>query len=196
MKYPIFILLVILGLISCQGNSEQKPAEDAQMSQPGPAQTPEEIKKMQEEAAKSGVEVSQSELAGMSNSTIIGSNVNMRSDASIKSEKIGTFENNEKVEVIESLNVQNEGEAILSKAITVKGSGGTANLPKGKAVVIEDYYSDKNTYMVSYEDPKKGKLTAEIDASAALTIIYATWFRVKRQSGEVGWVLGKFLKTN
>lgn len=128
--------------------------------------------------------------------TIKASNVTMRESASIQSAKIGTFEKNEQVELLETQNVENDKEAILTKNLTVKGSGGETTLPKGKAVVIEEYLSDKNSYRVTYEDPKKGKWSAEIDAAAVETITYSTWYRVKRANGETGWVLGKFLKTN
>ena len=127
---------------------------------------------------------------------ITGSNVTMRKEASVQSEKIGSFENSEKVEVLETKNVNNESEAILNKSITLKGSGGEANLLKGKAVIIEEYKSEGNLYRISYQDPQKGKLTAEVDASAVETITYSTWYKVKRMNGETGWILGKFLKTN
>lgn len=130
------------------------------------------------------------------NAKIVGSNVTMRKDATVQSEKLGSFDSNEAVEVLETKNVNNDREAILTKPITVKGSGGEVNLPKGKAVVIEEYQSERNYYLVTYQDPQKGKLTAEIDASAVETITYSTWYRVKRANGETGWVLGKFLKIN
>lgn len=130
------------------------------------------------------------------NAQIVGSNVTMRKEASVQSEKLGSFDAQESVEVLETKNVNNDREAILSKPITVKGSGGEVNLPKGKAVVIESYQSERNYYLVTYQDPQKGKLTAEVDASAVETITYSTWYKVKRKNGETGWVLGKFLKIN
>ncbi len=196
MKNLLLILLVSLSWVSCQNNPEPKALETPAMNAPGQPGAAQDLDQAKEAGAKAGVAVSESELVGMSKSVINGSNVNMRKEASVRSEKIGTFDDNESVESLESLNVQNEGEAILSKSITVKGTGGTVTLPKGKAVVVENYFPERNTYLVSYEDPKKGKLGAEIDASAAETIIYATWIKVRRKTGETGWVLGKFLKTN
>lgn len=196
MKYLLIILIGGLIWASCKNNSEPKTNDTAQavdLNLTGQTMDSNQIK---EAAAKSGVEISKTDMVGLSKSAIDGSNVSMRSGATVKSEKIGTFEDKESVEVLTYENVQNEGEAILSKSIAVKGSGGTVNLPKGKAVIVEDFKSETNTYLVSYEDPKKGKLNAEIDASAVQTITYATWFNVKRKNGETGWVLGKFLKTN
>jgi len=127
--------------------------------------------------------------------TIQGTNVTMRKEASVKSEKLGSFSAGEQVTVLASKNVDNSQEGILSKPITVQGSGGTVSLNKGKAVVIENYITETNRYKVTYEDPEKGKLTAEIAADAVETINYSTWYQVKRTSGEVAWILGKFLKT-
>lgn len=120
----------------------------------------------------------------------------MRKEASVQSDKTGSFEMGETVEILETKNVENDREAILTKPVTVKGSGGEVTLPKGKAVVIEAYQSERNYYAVSYQDPQKGKMTADIDASAVETITYSTWYRVKKSGGEIGWVIGKFLKTN
>ena len=125
----------------------------------------------------------------------------MRKDASIQADKLGSFNKNEEVSVLETKNVNNENEAILTKPIQLyiseANTGDIAmTLPKGKAVVVEKYNSDDNKYEVSYQAEGKGKLYANISADAVETISYATWYRVKRSSGEEGWVLGKFLKTN
>jgi hypothetical protein len=195
-NYLTLFLLSILGWASCQETpaipKTENKVENQPVTQDGKALDKDQQKEL---AAQKGVEVSESELIGMSKATIIGSNVSFRQSASIKAEKIGVFDNQEPVKVLSSLNVTNEGEAILSKSVTVKGTGGSVTLTKGKAVMIEDYQAGSNSYLVSYEDPKKGKLNATIDASAAETIIYATWFNVERNSGEKGWVLGKYLKT-
>ncbi len=125
----------------------------------------------------------------------------MRKDASVKSDKLGSFNANEAVTVLETKNVNNENEAILTKPIPLYVSESTSGqvamtLPKGKAVVIEKYSADDNKYEVSYQAEGKGKLFANISADAVETISYSTWYRVKRASGEEGWVLGKFLKIN
>lgn len=131
--------------------------------------------------------------------TITGSAVTMRKSASVQSDKMGSFKPNEVVSILETQNVNNENEAILVKPIALfesaSGDGASAlTLPKGKAVVIENYDADQNKYKVSYQDAKKGKLYAQIDADALETISYSTWYKVQRSTGETGWVLGKFLK--
>ncbi len=130
--------------------------------------------------------------------TIKGTGVSMRSDATIKSDKISTFNAGEKVIVLENRNVNNDNEAILTKpiALTVSQTGvgdAAITLPKGKAVVIESYNADDNKYAVSYQDAKNGKLFAQVGSDAIETITYATWYKVKRSNGQTGWVLGKFL---
>jgi uncharacterized protein YgiM (DUF1202 family) len=127
-------------------------------------------------------------------------NVVMRSSSSVKSNKIGNFNAGETVTVLEKQEVENAGEAILTREISLFASNaytGQAQmkLSKGKAVLIEDYNEDTNKYDVTYQDPKKGKLYAAIDADALETISGATWYRVRRSNGQTGWVLGKFLET-
>jgi hypothetical protein len=197
LKYFFHFCVFALLFVCCK--NEQKSTE-GQVSD-GQAATIEQNKR---DVPKNGptnstLDVEETPVAAKSESpmpTVNGSNVTMREAATVQSAKVGSFENGEKVEVLESKNVDNEGEAILTKPITVKGSGGEVNLPKGKAVVIGEYLSDENRYRVTYEDPQKGKLTAEVDAAAVETITYSTWYRVKRSNGETGWVLGKFLKIN
>ena len=132
-------------------------------------------------------------------SHIVGTSVIMRKASSVKSDKIGNFKNNEEVTVLETKNVNNENEAVLTKPIQLYVSESSTGevamtLPKGKAVVIEKYNADDNKYEVSYQAEGKGKLFASISADAVETISYSTWYRVKRATGEEGWVLGKFLK--
>jgi hypothetical protein len=195
-KYLALMLLSLLGWVSCKDTPSPEKMEAPAANQPiAPDGMNLDAAQQKELAAKSGVRISESEIVGVSEGTITGSNVSIRQSGTIKSEKVGVFDNNEAVKILSSMNVKNEGEAILSKSITVKGSGGSVTLTKGKAVMIEDYDSATNSYQVSYEDPKKGKLNAKIEASAAETIIFATWFNVERANGEKGWVLGKFLKT-
>ena len=128
--------------------------------------------------------------------TIIGNNVTMRKEATVQSDKLGSFRNNEGVEILETRNSENENEAILKKETTLTGNGAIVILPKGKAVVIESYNAGDNNYTVSYQDPQKGHMTADISASAVETITYSTWYKVRRTNGEMGWVLGRFLKSN
>jgi hypothetical protein len=134
--------------------------------------------------------------------TINGSGVVMRQESSVKSDKIGAFNQGETVDVLETKNVNNDNEGILSKQITLYATDKNTNspveltLPKGKAVVLEGYDENQNKHQVSYQDPQKGKLFGLVSADAIETISYSTWYKVRRANKQEGWVLGKFLKTN
>lgn len=198
MKNSILSLVVVLLFLACK-NDPPVPQNDAAPATGQAPTTPaagNSAASSPDMLVNAGSGVTMPMGASKPTGNIQGSNVTMRKEASVKSEKIGSFENNELVEILESKNVDNEREAILNKPITLKGSGGTINLPRGKAVVIDEYFADKNIYRVTYQDPKKGDLTAEIDAKTVETITFATWYRVKRPNGEGAWVLGKFLKVN
>lgn len=188
-------LLVVFGVLSACQNSPASKAEaqakETAKEETAPVPNPAISTTPNESASETKTESTEGPKG-----IITGSNVTMRKEGSVQSEKLGSFDSNEAVEVLETKNVNNDREAILSKPITVKGSGGEVSLPKGKAVVIEEYQSERNYYLVTYQDPQKGKLTAEVDAGAVETITYSTWYRVKRSNGEIGWVLGKFLKIN
>ncbi|MFN0035923.1 MAG: hypothetical protein ACKVUS_12745 [Saprospiraceae bacterium] len=195
MRCLTFLVSIVAVLIACQNNPSPTTGEEIQTNGADKNEAVSNENRPTETmpSSPSGSSTASAEEA---KARINGSNVTMRKDASVQSEKLGSFDSGEAVEVLETKNVDNENEAILTKPITVKGSGGEVSLPKGKAVVIDKYQQENNHYQVTYQDPQKGKLTAEIDASAVETITYSTWYRVKRANGETGWVLGKFLKIN
>lgn len=195
MKQLAFSLLLCLAIVACKNDvgTKNEVVQTSPADQPAEPQT---LNRVNETVTNLSRTEADTTLPYSPKGIITGSNVTMRKEASVKSEKIGSFENNEKVEVLETKNVNNESEAILNKSVTLKGSGGEVNLLKGKAVIIEEYKTEGNLYRISYQDPQKGKLTAEVDASAVETITYSTWYKVKRMNGEIGWILGKFLKTN
>ncbi|MFN0176573.1 MAG: hypothetical protein ACKVU0_18175 [Saprospiraceae bacterium] len=195
MKQLALFSFLFLAFVACKNDVSPKN-EAVQTSPENQATEPQNLNRVNETVTNLSRTEAETPHEDSPKSIITGSNVTMRKEASVKSEKIGSFEQNEKVEILETKNVNNESEAILNKSITLKGSGAEVNLLKGKAVIIEEYKTEGNLYRVSYQDPQKGKLTAEIDASAVETITYSTWYKVKRMNGETGWVLGKFLKTN
>ncbi len=195
MKQTALLMLLVFLWNACQNDVGPKN-EAVQTSPENQPVEPQNLNRVNETVPNLSHTESETAQPGGPKGIITGSNVTMRKEASIQSEKLGSFDSGETVEVLETKNVDNDREAILSKPITVKGGGGSVDLPKGKAVVIEEYKSERNYYLVTYQDPQKGKLTAEVDASAVETITYSTWYKVKRMNGETGWVLGKFLKTN
>ncbi len=204
MKHLIFLLFLSLFLANCQNDPSPKTGEEVKDVK----QQTEAVEKTGQQMVDQPAQITPAESAAPAatsavspKSHINGTNVTMRKDASVKSDKLGSFNANEAVTVLETKNVNNENEAILTKPIPLyvseSNSGEVAmTLPKGKAVVIENYNADNNKYEVTYQAEGKGKLFANISADAVETISYSTWYRVKRASGEEGWVLGKFLKTN
>ncbi len=196
MKQSALLFIVAIAWVACQNTPTPKTSEETQAKEADKGDAVNDLNRVNETVTNLAPTESNSSASDDAKAKITGSNVTMRKEASVQSEKLGSFDSNESVEVLETKNVNNDREAILSRPITVKGSGGEVNLPKGKAVVIDEYQSERNYYLVTYQDSQKGKLTAEIDASAVETITYSTWYQVKRANGETGWVLGKFLKIN
>jgi hypothetical protein len=221
--FNIFTLLITFSLIACKSDPSPKTGEELEKAKTALETKKKELadkqeiarieKELQElnqqikqvnkeenQASGKSAQGTESATPAATNngpqSHIIGTGVTMRKDASVQSDKVSSFNANEAVTVLETKNVDNDKEAVLTKSITLTGNGSEIKLPKGKAVVIEEYKSESNTYLVTYQDPQKGKMSADIDAGAIETITYSTWYRVKRSNGQTGWVLGKFLKTN
>ncbi len=127
--------------------------------------------------------------------TISGNSVIMRRESSVESAKIGNFENGEKVSILEERKPQNVNQAIAVKSIKLYSDYNgkyMAVLNKGKALMIEEFTG--TDYKVSFQHPELGKLYATVTPAELESISNEVWFRVKRVSGEEGWVLGKFVK--
>ena len=189
MKSLLIIVTFVLTFVSCKNDPPPRTSEDGTVKTVEPVAQP-------HESLMSG-----SGVVPSIKTHINATNVTMRKEASVQSDKIGAFELKEPVLILETKNVNNENEAILTKSISLyvkenNSSEVAMTLPKGKAVVIENYNADNNKYEVSYQIPQKGKLYAQISADAVETITYSTWYKVKRASGEIGWVLGKFVNQN
>ncbi|MBX7242770.1 MAG: hypothetical protein K1X92_13590 [Bacteroidia bacterium] len=126
---------------------------------------------------------------------ITGNGVIMRSGNSVESAKLGNFTNGEKVEILEETKPKNENQAIAAKPVKLYSDYNgkyIATLNKGKALVIEEYTGSE--YKVSFQHPEYGKLYATVSPSELESISNEVWYKVKRASGEEGWVIGKFVK--
>lgn len=192
----ILILLCLTGLmISCKNEQEPKaPVSPEAPQAAGQPMSREELDKQKELAQKEGLASSESDIVGTGKGQIIGKNVAMKSDATFSSDNKGTFDENEMVKMITYKVVQSEGEGILGKPVSMRGAGGTITLAKGKTVNILQSDASSNIFLISYDDPKKGKFGAEVKADVFETRIFATWHQVQRQNGETVWVLGKYLQ--
>ena len=129
---------------------------------------------------------------------IVGVNVIMRSAASVQSTKLDNFVNNETVSILSRSGAAQGNEAVLNDDVqlysyTSSGRTPMYTLPKGKAVVIQEYLPQNNSYRVSYQHPDMGKLEAAVQADLLQNISHQTWYQVQRNNGQTGWVLGQFL---
>jgi len=127
--------------------------------------------------------------------TIVGTGVLMRAQPSVEGAKMGSFNNNESVEVLESKAPQNQNEAVTATEVKLYSDYNgkyITTLNKGKALVIDRKEGD--TYYVTYQHPQYGKLYATLPSSSLESIANLSWYKVKRANGQAGWVLGKFVQ--
>ncbi|MCC7465853.1 MAG: hypothetical protein IT261_06270 [Saprospiraceae bacterium] len=197
-------LLFLFAIIwaSCQN----QPAADVQTEAPATSSNPEtapaeqkavpsDISQKAEAASQAGGQIANvSGMVGISKGTIIGKNVPVRKEAGFKAEKVGNFNDNEVVSVIGNQVIQTEGQGVLKKPVVLKKNDSSITIGKEKNVMVEGFNPSTNTFSISYEDPKKGRHEAEVNADAFLGRIFANWYQVRRENGETGWVMDLFLK--
>lgn len=132
--------------------------------------------------------------------TITGAGVVMRASGSVQAEKLGNFSKGEKVDILSQTTVSQSNEAIANKDIPLyeeKDSGEFAyTLPKGKAVVVDNYNGDNGVYTIHYQHPEMGTLYAQAPAGSLDRLSGELWYFVRRSNGDKGWVVGKFLSVN
>lgn len=127
--------------------------------------------------------------------TIVGTGVLMRAQPSVEGAKMASFNNNESVEVLDTKTPENQNEAVTATEVKLYSDYNgkyMATLNKGKALVIDK--KEGNTYYVTYQHPQYGKLYATLPSSSLESISNLTWYKVKRSTGQTGWVLGKFVQ--
>jgi hypothetical protein len=130
-----------------------------------------------------------------STKTIVGTGVLMRAQPSVEGAKVSSFNNNESVEVLETKAPQNQNEAVTATEVKLYSDYNgkyITTLNKGKALVIDR--KEGNTYYVTYQHPQYGKLYATLPSSSLESIANLSWYKVKRSTGQTGWVLGKFVQ--
>jgi hypothetical protein len=132
----------------------------------------------------------------VSNATIKGTSVIMRSEPSINGAKVENFTSNELVDIIAASRPTNNNEAIIRKNVEFVGNNNRFTLNKGKAVVIDEYDSNFGVYEVSFQHPEYGTMSATLSESEISIISNEVWYKVRRANGQVGWVFGKFVVKN
>jgi hypothetical protein len=125
--------------------------------------------------------------------SITGTNVIIRESHSTTSAKLGNFDTNETVKILDEYYPSNNNEAIVATPIHLLNSSGKVvyTLPKGKAVKIISRNSGK--VQVSFYHSEYGTLTANINNYDLESIAGEKWYKVKRNNGQTGWVFSKFV---
>lgn len=126
--------------------------------------------------------------------TITKKAVLMRSSYSTQSSPKGTFKQFEYVDVIEEYEPRNSNEGITKADVELYDEYGkhAETLNPGRAVKIIGREGAK--YKVSFVSTKRRTLTATIDRSEIEIISGEKWYRVRRENGETGWVLSRFVE--
>jgi hypothetical protein len=222
MKYFIIALLA-MGVAACQNEPKSSTASDIERmraeiekkrneitDQKELARLEEEAKHLDAELKQLGGSTTTSSApkttgqaapSGGNTGTIKGNSVTVRKAASTQADKLGAFDNNEVVTILNQQRADNAGEAILKTPVDLyTGANGTGDksvaLPKGKAVFVERYDAANQKVYISYQHPEKGKLYAMIASDAIEDIESSIWYQVKRTNGQTGWVFGKFITVN
>ena len=109
-----------------------------------------------------------------------------------KSKIIGSFkESGERVRVVEEVHIKGNTETLMSRDLEFDLYGEKVGLKKGKAVTIISIENKKAR--ISFKDSNLKKVFATIDSNYLEKVDENIWFKVERNSGEVGWVFGKFI---
>jgi hypothetical protein len=126
---------------------------------------------------------------------ITGDNVNLRSDHTTQSNALMMLKRGQDVFIITSYRPSgNDNEAILRVNTDFYDENyglKLFTLPKGKAVIVNDY--DDERYSISFRNEKTGKMGyAQIDPNRLEFIGGDTWYFVEVGSKK-GWVYGKYV---
>lgn len=126
---------------------------------------------------------------------IVGTGVLMRAQPSVEGAKMSSFNNNETVEILETKAPENQNEAVTATEVKLYSDYNgkyITTLNKGKALVVDR--KEGNTFYVTYQHPQYGKLYATLPSSSLESIANLTWYKVRRTTGQTGWVLSKFVQ--
>lgn len=121
-----------------------------------------------------------------------GTNIIIRNGHSTQSKIVGSIKNSgEKVEILDSY-YPNNSETLINRNLNVKTNIGTNyNLQKGKAVTVMSRQNRK--VKIQFKDKELRTLTATINERYLDNSVSSNWFKIKKNTGEIGWVFGKFI---
>ncbi len=132
------------------------------------------------------------------NATITGSGVLIRSDHSTSGAKKGSLKLNQEVYILDVYYPSNNfNEAILRTKTNFYDNDGNGNfmfsLGAGKAVkVVENI--DQYRYRISFRNTNGSLGFANISSNSLEFINGEKWYKVRTNSGLVGWVFGKYVQ--
>ncbi|WP_452228194.1 YARHG domain-containing protein [Lacinutrix sp. MEBiC02404] len=127
--------------------------------------------------------------------TITGTDIIMRNGHSTKSEIVGSFKKaGEKVIILDTSTSEKQTVLIKNKIIVNDNDGEVNTLQKGKSVkIIAINEEPPIEILISFKN-KKGKIKEVLVSENDIDYINESWYKVKRDNGEIGWVFGKFIK--
>jgi hypothetical protein len=122
-------------------------------------------------------------------------NVSLRSDHTVKSERITVLKQNTPVVLIDSYVPEGNGdEAILRQSTDFYDNSmgyKLFSLGKGKAVIVGNY--DGTYYSISYKDDRTGNMGYARITPDRLEFIGGEDWKLVEVEGKRGWILGKYV---
>ena len=126
---------------------------------------------------------------------ITGTDIIMRSEHSTKSKIVGSFkEAGEKITLLDTYTSKKQTILIKNEVIVNDRKGQGNILSKGKSVKIISINEEPPVEILISFITKNGETKEGVVPENALDYINESWYKVKRDNGEIGWVFGKFIK--
>ena len=123
---------------------------------------------------------------------INASNVIIREDRTTSSEAVGLFKSkDESVRILQIFDGRDGSQALIKKKVAVKIDGNIYELDKNKAVNI--LMREDGLVNLSFRSENGNSITAWIEEEYVEELERHKWFEERRNSGEQGWVYGKFV---
>ena len=121
-----------------------------------------------------------------------GTNIIMRNGHSTQSKIIGSLKNSgEKIQILDNY-YPNNSETLIKRSVNVRTNMGTNyDLERGKSVIVLSKQGGK--VKIQFKDKELRNLTATINQSYLDNSVSSNWYKIKRNTGEIGWVFGKFV---
>ncbi|MCD8453050.1 hypothetical protein LNJ08_01435 [Tenacibaculum finnmarkense genomovar ulcerans] len=126
---------------------------------------------------------------------INGTNIIMREGYSSQYKIIGSFKNSgEKVAILDEY-ISKKTTVLIKKKIKVTDRDQKEHvLPRGKSIEIVAVNPEvDDDILISFKDKNGKRKEGMVYSKTHLDYIKTYWYKVKRNSGEVGWVFGKFI---